>query len=99
MKSTSWFCSAVSRCADGVSFQVMPDSSTPSFLATYLATSTSNPDIVPSADFSPRPGWSNLTPTVRVPPLPLSTSPAVEPDAAGALDAADDAAAGAEDAA
>src|SRR6478735_1268243 len=36
---------------------------------------------------------------VRVPPLPLSTSPAAEPDAAGALDAADDAAAGAEDAA
>src|SRR6476659_3667230 len=42
-------------------------SSTPSSLATYFATSMSNPENVPSGFFTLRPGWENLTPMMTLP--------------------------------
>src|SRR6476659_7781736 len=44
---------------------------TPSLSATYLATSMSNPLNVPSGFLNPMPGWSNLMPTISLPPLAL----------------------------
>src|SRR6476620_8043519 len=63
---------SVSRCPDGDSFHSILSSLNPSCLATYLATSTSKPLMVPSGFFNPSPGWSNLVPMtiVSAPPPP-----------------------------
>ncbi len=63
----------------------MSPASTPSSLATYVATSTSIPvNSLPC--FRPRPGWSYLMPTFRPlasesPPAPVSVSGSSEPHA------------------
>src|SRR5258708_5933730 len=49
-----------SRLADSVGTKLIFVA--PSFFATYLATSTSNPEYCPDELCSPRPGWSGFTP-------------------------------------
>src|SRR6478609_2127392 len=71
---------SVSRCPYGDSFHSILSSLNPSCLATYFATSTSKPLIVPSGFFSPRPGWSNLVPmTIVSPPPPPPPPPPLPP--------------------
>src|SRR5262245_41302324 len=68
---------SVSRWPDGDSFHSIWSSLYPSCLATYFATSTSKPLIVPSGFFRPSPGWSNLVPmtTLFSPPPPPPPPP------------------------
>jgi hypothetical protein len=56
-----------SRLADTVSFHSIPSGAMPSSPATILATSTSKPSGTPCGLARPKPGWSNLVPTVIVP--------------------------------
>src|SRR6185369_8647496 len=66
---------SVSRCPDGDSFHSILSSLNPSCLATYFATSTSKPLMVPSGFFNPSPGWSNLVPMTIVSPPPPPPPP------------------------
>src|ERR671912_324002 len=75
----------VSRWALGAWMNSMSPASTPSSLATYVATSTSNP-VKSLPCFRPSPGWSYLMPTFRPsasesPPAPVSVSGSSEPHA------------------
>src|SRR5262249_1891538 len=74
----------LSRFSDRASLNVILSSAAPSFLATYLATSTSKPS-TPLGPFSPSEGWSYLTPTTIVPALALAASgpAAAGPDVPG----------------